>query len=93
MPLAIAGLISTASAHAVCRQLESVSGVGQVVVVGGRPRQININLDTARLTAYNLTVTDVSRALLAASYGHLGRMEEARRAWSEMLKINPDFSL
>ena len=45
------------------RQLESVSGVGQVVVVGGRPRQININLDTARLTAYNLTVTDVSDAL------------------------------
>jgi HAE1 family hydrophobic/amphiphilic exporter-1 len=45
------------------RQLESVSGVGQVVVVGGQPRQINISLDTARLRAYNLTVTDVSRAL------------------------------
>ena len=45
------------------RQLESVSGVGQVVVVGGRSRQINIDLDAARLRAYNLTVTDVTRAL------------------------------
>src|SRR6187401_1122905 len=47
------------------RQLESVTGVGQVVVVGGRSRQINITLDAARLRAYNLTVTDVSRALQA----------------------------
>jgi HAE1 family hydrophobic/amphiphilic exporter-1 len=47
------------------RQLESVSGVGQVVVVGGRQRQINIALDPGRLQAQNLTVTDVSRALQA----------------------------
>ncbi|MGH9308218.1 MAG: efflux RND transporter permease subunit, partial [Vicinamibacterales bacterium] len=47
------------------RQLENVNGVGQVVVSGGRPRQINIWLDPARLQAYNLTVTDVSRALQA----------------------------
>ena len=45
------------------RQLESVSGVGQVVVVGGRSRQVNIWLDPARLQAHNITVTDVSRAL------------------------------
>ncbi|RWE45182.1 MAG: adenylate/guanylate cyclase domain-containing protein [Mesorhizobium sp.] len=38
-------------------------------------------------------VTDVSRALLAASYGHLGRLEEARAAWQEMLRVNPDYSL
>src|SRR5436190_1208554 len=47
------------------RQLESVSGVGQVVVVGGRQRQINITMDPGRLQAQNLTVTDVSRALQA----------------------------
>src|SRR5574338_44736 len=45
------------------RQLESVDGVGQVLVVGGRQRQINLWLDAARLEAYNLTVTDVARAL------------------------------
>src|SRR5712692_5276213 len=45
------------------RQLESVNGVGQVLILGGRQRQINIWLDADRLHAYNVTVTDVSRSL------------------------------
>ena len=47
------------------RQLESVNGVGQVVVVGGRKRQVNVSMDPARLQAHNLTVNDVSSALQA----------------------------
>lgn len=38
-------------------------------------------------------VTDVSRALLASSYGHLGRFGEARAAWEEVFRVNPDYSL
>src|SRR5438874_3675128 len=45
------------------RQLESVNGVGQVLVLGGRKRQINAWLDADRLRAYNLTVNDVARAM------------------------------
>src|SRR5919109_1184599 len=45
------------------RRLESVNGVGQVLVLGGRQRQINIWLDGDCLRAYNLTVTDVARTL------------------------------
>jgi adenylate cyclase len=37
--------------------------------------------------------TDVSRVLLAASYGHLGRFEEARQEWQEAFRVNPDYSL
>jgi adenylate cyclase len=37
--------------------------------------------------------TDVSRALLAASYGHLNRFEEARAAWQATLQVNPSYSL
>jgi adenylate cyclase len=37
--------------------------------------------------------TDASRMLLAACYGHLGRTADARAAWAELLKVNPDFSL
>ena len=37
--------------------------------------------------------TDASRMLLASCYGHLGRTEDARALWAELLKINPDFSL
>jgi HAE1 family hydrophobic/amphiphilic exporter-1 len=47
------------------RRLESTDGVGQVLVLGGRKRQINVWVDAARLHAYNLTVNDVSRALQA----------------------------
>ena len=37
--------------------------------------------------------TDASRMLLAASYGHLGRTEEAREAWAGLLEVNPGFSV
>jgi adenylate cyclase len=37
--------------------------------------------------------TDASRMLLAASYGHLDRLDEARATWADLLKVNPSFSL
>ena len=37
--------------------------------------------------------TDSSRMMLAAGYGHLGRAEEARAIWAELMKVNPEFSL
>ena len=45
------------------RQLESSDGVGQVLVIGGRNRQINLWLNAELLRAQNLTVNDVARAL------------------------------
>ena len=36
--------------------------------------------------------TDLSRALLASTLGHLGRAEEARRLWQELEEINPRYS-
>ncbi len=45
------------------RRLESADGVGQVLVLGSRNRQINVWLDAGRLQAHNLTVNDVARAL------------------------------
>lgn len=47
------------------RQLETVSGVGQVMLVGGQARQINVRLDPLKLRAYDLTVADAARALAA----------------------------
>ena len=37
--------------------------------------------------------TDSSRVLLAASYGRMGLVDEAREAWREALAINPAYSL
>jgi multidrug efflux pump subunit AcrB len=46
-------------------RLESVDGVGEVVVYGGRQRQIKIYINPERLRAYNLSTTDVVNALRA----------------------------
>jgi HAE1 family hydrophobic/amphiphilic exporter-1 len=45
------------------RRLETVSGVGQVLVIGARPRQINVIVDNAKLTAHGLTAAQVVTAL------------------------------
>src|SRR5215213_2813029 len=45
------------------RRLESSDGVGQVVVIGGRKRQVNLWLDPELLRAQKLSVNDVARAL------------------------------
>ncbi len=45
------------------RRLESINGVGQVLVLGGLKRQVNITIDPDRMRAYNLTSADVQRAL------------------------------
>jgi HAE1 family hydrophobic/amphiphilic exporter-1 len=47
------------------RALESVDGVGEVQLVGGRKRQINVMLDPIRLRAAGATVVDVQRAIAA----------------------------
>ena len=37
--------------------------------------------------------TDASRVLLAASYGQLGLIDEARSTWREVFRVNPNYSL
>src|SRR5580693_4748249 len=45
------------------RQIESINGVGQVNILGGRKRQINVWLDPLKLQATGLTAVDVELAL------------------------------
>ncbi len=47
------------------RALESIDGVGQVQLLGGRKRQINVLLDPIRLRGAGATVVDVQRAIAA----------------------------
>ena len=44
-------------------KLQTVSGVGDVLVFGGRRREVHVYVNPDRLRAYNLTVTDVAQAL------------------------------
>ena len=45
------------------RQIESINGVGQVNILGGKKRQVNVWLDPLQLQAAGLTAVDVERAL------------------------------
>lgn len=63
------------------RQIESVNGVGQAQIIGGRKRQVNVYLDGDKLRGYNLTVAQVSQALQAQNLEVPGgRVEQADRA-------------
>ena len=60
--------------------IESLPGVGQVRMIGGRARQIQVWLDPAKLAAYNLNV-EQSRAALAAQNVEIpgGRLDQGNR--------------
>jgi HAE1 family hydrophobic/amphiphilic exporter-1 len=45
------------------RRLETVYGVGQVLVIGSRPRQINVVVDNAKLASQGITAAQVVAAL------------------------------
>ena len=61
-------------------RIESADGVGEVVVFGGRLREIKIYLDPNRLRAYNMSVTEVSTALSAQNLELPGgRLDEGAR--------------
>jgi hydrophobic/amphiphilic exporter-1 (mainly G- bacteria), HAE1 family len=61
-------------------RIESADGVGEVVVFGGRPREIKIYIEPDRLRGYNLSVTDVSNALRAQNLELPGgRLDEGAR--------------
>lgn len=44
-------------------ELQNINGVGQVQIVGGAAREIQIQLNPERMRAYNVTVADVASAL------------------------------
>ncbi len=47
------------------RPLETVRGVGQVSIVGGRPREIRVYADAEKLSAYRISIFDVQNAIRA----------------------------
>src|SRR6185369_11917011 len=45
------------------QRIEQLAGVGQVVILGGQDRQINIHLDPIRLAAAGVSALEVQRAI------------------------------
>jgi len=47
------------------RRIESVNGVGQVTLLGGRKRQVNVWVDPNRASGLGLTATEIARSVSA----------------------------
>ncbi|MGA0559615.1 efflux RND transporter permease subunit [Larkinella sp. VNQ87] len=61
-------------------QLSNVSGVGQVNVIGGNEREIQVNVDQEKLRAYGLSITQVSQAIAAANTSYPAGQLETRES-------------
>ncbi|HEU4477334.1 MAG TPA: efflux RND transporter permease subunit, partial [Pyrinomonadaceae bacterium] len=62
------------------QQIESINGVGQVQIIGGRQREIQVWVDPDKLRAYNVTVAEVAGAVSAQNMEVPGgRVDEGTR--------------
>ena len=59
--------ITTYTKDVIKKRLENVPGVGAVDLVGGDEREIEVEVDAARLRSYNLSVQDVVQSVGAAN--------------------------
>jgi HAE1 family hydrophobic/amphiphilic exporter-1 len=65
------------------KRLESVNGVGEVLLFGARRREIQVQIDPDRLNAYSLSTTDVAAALRSQNLELPGgRLEQGNRELS-----------
>jgi len=63
-PLPIRALTELADKQ-IRRAIETVDGVGDVTISGGRARQIRVTIDVEKLNAHNLTVQNVTDAIVS----------------------------
>jgi HAE1 family hydrophobic/amphiphilic exporter-1 len=62
------------------KRIESVNGVGEVILYGARRREIQVKIDPDRLNAYGLSTSDVAAALRAQNLELPGgRLEQGER--------------
>ncbi|XWW45182.1 efflux RND transporter permease subunit [Fibrella sp. USSR17] len=61
-------------------QLSNVSGVGQVNIIGGNERQIQVNVNTEKLRGYGVSIGQVSQAINAANASYPAGQLETRES-------------
>ncbi len=63
--------------------IESVNGVGQITIIGGQERQINVWVDPDKMRSYNVTPAEVSGALKIQNMEFpSGRLDEGQQETS-----------
>jgi HAE1 family hydrophobic/amphiphilic exporter-1 len=60
-------------------RIESINGVGQITIIGGRDRQINVWVDPDKMRSYNVTPAEITNALaLQNAEFPSGRLDEGQ---------------
>ncbi|MDQ6787415.1 MAG: efflux RND transporter permease subunit [Acidobacteriota bacterium] len=55
--------VTEVAKHKIKERIESINGVGQVSIIGGRERQINVWVDPDKMRSYGITAAEISNAL------------------------------
>lgn len=72
-------------------QLAKIEGVGQIRMVGGDKREIQINIDPQKLKAFNLSINQVTQAIVNANQDFpTGKVENTDQQYS--LRVAAKFS-
>src|SRR3954454_8709887 len=75
--------VTEVAKHKVKERIESVNGVGQITIIGGRERQINVWVDPDKMRSYNVTPAEVSNALKIQNQEFpSGRLDEGQKETS-----------
>ncbi|MCC6825222.1 MAG: efflux RND transporter permease subunit [Acidobacteria bacterium] len=66
--------------HKVKERIETINGVGQITIIGGQERQINVWVDPDKMRAYNITPAEVAGALRIQNMEFpSGRLDEGQK--------------
>lgn len=75
--------VTETAKNKVKERIESVNGVGQITMIGGQERQINVWVDPDKMRAYNITPGEVSNALRIQNIEFpSGRLDEGAKETS-----------
>lgn len=75
--------VTEVAKNRVKERIESVNGVGQVTMIGGQERQVNVWIDPDKLRSYNVTPAEVTNALRMQNIEFpSGRLDEGREETS-----------
>ena len=55
--------VTEVAKHKIKERIESINGVGQISIIGGQKRQINVWVDPDKMRSYNVTAAEISGAL------------------------------
>ncbi|MGB7202560.1 MAG: efflux RND transporter permease subunit [Pyrinomonadaceae bacterium] len=75
--------VTETAKNKVKERIESVNGVGQITIIGGVDRQINVWVDPDKMRSYNVTPAEISGALAVQNMEFpSGRLDEGQKETS-----------